>query len=100
MRPTRVESAQSRRTIIVCCALIAAELLLLVPVFLRWAHGVPPVHPGYYASRLLSAITLVAIMGALLVTLSHLYHTFRGRVVSWLLLGISAFALAAQVIIY
>jgi hypothetical protein len=71
-----------------------------LPVLLRWAHGVPPVHPGYYESRLLSAITLVAIMGALLVTLSHLYLTLRGRLVSWLLLGIAISALAAQVVYY
>ena len=100
MRPTTVDSAQVRQTIVVCCALIAVELLLFVPVLLRWAQGVPPIYPGYYSSRLLSAVSFVALMGALLVTLSHLYHTFRGRVVSWLLLGISAFALAAQVIIY
>jgi hypothetical protein len=42
----------------------------------------------------------VAIMGALLVTLSHLYLTLRGRLVSWLLLGIAISALAAQVVYY
>jgi hypothetical protein len=40
----------------------------------------------------------VAIMGALLVTLSHYYRTLRGRLLSWLLLGLAALALAMQVI--
>ena len=100
MRPTTVDSAQVRQTIVVCCALIAVELLLFVPVLLRWAQGVPPIYPGYYISRLLSVVSFVALMGTLLVTLSHRYRTFLGRVVSWLLLGVSTFALIAQVIYY
>ena len=100
MRPTSVDSAQARQTIVVCCALIAVELLLFVPVLLRWAHGVPSVYPGYYGSRLLSALSSVALMGALLVTFGHRCHTMRGRVAFWLLLGVAAFALAVQVIYY
>ena len=98
MRSTTVENAQARQAAVVCYSLIVVELLLLLPVLLRWADGVAPVYPGQYRSRLFSAVSGVAIMGALLVTLSHYYRTLRGRILSWLLLGLAALALAMQVI--
>lgn len=98
MRSTTVERAQVRQAAVVCSALIAVELLLLLPVLLRWAHGMAPLYPGQYRSRLLSAVSGVTLMGALLVTLSHHYHTRRGRLLYWLLIGVAALALAAQVI--
>ena len=100
MRATRDESTESRQQVIVCCALIAVDVLLNVPVLLQWARGTPPLYPGQYQSRLLSALTLVGIMGAMLVMLSHHYHTARGRFVCWLLLGVAVLALASQVIVY
>ena len=100
MRPTGVTRAQSRDIVFLCSLLIAAHLLLLARVLLPWAHGVPPIHPGYYESRLLSTVSSVALMSALLLSATHHYATPRGRVAYWLLFGIAVVAFAAEVIVY
>lgn len=100
MQATGAERAQARQTVVVCCALLAVELLLDVPTLIHWTQGAPPAYPHQYESRLLSSLTLISIMGALLVTRSRRYYTSSGRVLCWLLLAVAAVALAVQVIKY
>jgi|SRR6476661_8596825 len=99
MRPTGVTRAQSRDIVFLCSLLIAAELFLLARVLLPLAHGVPPIYPGYYESRLLGTVSSVAIMSALMLSATHHFATPRGRVAYWLMLGLAVAALAAQEIV-
>ena len=85
-------------SVTLCSVLIAIEFLRLGLTLHRWMQGGAPDYPGQYESRLLSAITGITLMGAVLVAQSGRYRTPVGRIAYWTLLGGALVALAAQML--
>ena len=98
MNPARAPSVRVQLSITLCTVLIAFEFLRLGLTLRRWTQGEAPDYPGQYESRLLSAITGITLMGAVLVAQSGRYRTPAGRIAYWTLLGGALVALAAQML--
>jgi hypothetical protein len=92
-RPARIRIQWHDQLTLLLIAAVLVRLALIVP---RWVTGTPPAYPGQYEGRLLVTITMVGILGAALLAKRPVFHTSRGKIAYWGLLGVAIVAMVVD----